>query len=170
MRRQISDLVKLLRGDDVGGALFECLRCGSHGPHPTPSAATCSVRDLNQNAAGASARANAFGRAAVRADDGCADCSLRKLLLAINFRNDLPPKLVRYGSPERRHSAGAFLCSHGVIFETANGCGRAAIRSASHALISERDQAFLPLGASGSPILKLRGNFPSRSSRQRVEA
>ena len=51
-----------------------------------------------------SARANAFGRAAVRADEHGADRSLRELLLAIIFRT--PPKLVSYGSPERCDRAG----------------------------------------------------------------
>ena len=32
--------------------------------------------------------------------------NLRELLLAIIFRDDLPPKLVNYGSPERSHRAG----------------------------------------------------------------
>ena len=54
MRRQILDPMKFLRGDDVSGALFGCLLGGSHGPHPKPSAATSSARDLEQNGPGAS--------------------------------------------------------------------------------------------------------------------
>jgi hypothetical protein len=84
------DLMKFLRSEEVSGSLFGC----AEGRMPL-------------GAAVGSGHQGAVSRA------GCVDRSLRKLLLAINFRNDLPPKLVNYGSPERRHSAGAFKCFHG---------------------------------------------------------
>ena len=102
-----------------------------------------------------SARAKALSSALVRANELGANRRLRKSFLAIIFCYDLPPKLVTYGSPERCHRAGAFRCSHVVVF----GAGsREAMRSASHAIISERDQALRPLMAVGSPILKDFGN------------
>ena len=79
-----------------------------------------------------------------------------------SVRTDVPCKVVDFGSPERRHSAGAFLICHELVTEhdaKRDRCGRAAMRPAIHAMISERDHALRPLGASGSPILKLRGNF-----------
>jgi hypothetical protein len=45
---------------------------------------------------------------------------------------------------------------------------RAAIRCASQALSSLRDQPTRPFGASGSPTLNLLGNLPRCSRRQRV--
>jgi hypothetical protein len=91
------DLLKLFRTEVVGGSQFGRAE-GWPGLGPAVG----------------SAHRGAVARAAC-----CADRSLRKLLLAIIFRDDLPPKLVNYGSPERCHSAGAFVHSHGVIFESA---------------------------------------------------
>jgi hypothetical protein len=82
---KICDPLKLARSAEVGGLLFECPKGWA------PLGATI-----------ASGRQGAVSRAC------CADRSLWKLLLAISVRDDLPPKLVSYGSPERRHSAGAF--------------------------------------------------------------
>jgi hypothetical protein len=69
----------------------------------------------------------------------------------------------------RRPRVGAFRCSHGVVFEAANGCGRAAMRSVSHAKISERAHALRPLMALGSPILNDFGKWPRFSRRCRVD-
>jgi hypothetical protein len=51
----------------------------------------------------------------VIADRRRRDWTLRWGLLAITFWNDLPPKLVRFRSPERRHSAGAFGFAHAAV-------------------------------------------------------
>ena len=59
-----------------------------------------------------SARAKALGIAAARADKFGANRNLRETLVACSFRDGLRPKLVTYGSPERRHSAGAFKFFH----------------------------------------------------------
>ena len=55
-----------------------------------------------------SADAKAIGFATARADKLGANRNLRKSLVACNFRDDLPPKLVTYGSPVRPPGAGAF--------------------------------------------------------------
>ena len=62
-------------------------------------------------------------------------------------------------------------CAHRAVFEfcAVEGCGRAAIRFAIHAMISERDHALRPLMAVASPILKDLGNWPSFSRRWRVD-
>lgn len=64
-----------------------------------------------------SARAKALGFATVRANERGADGRLRGSLLACSFRDDLPLKLVTYGSPERCHGAGAFCWFHGVVLD-----------------------------------------------------
>jgi hypothetical protein len=110
------------------------------------------------------------GRTADETSAGVASAtwpSLRDKIDRAISRIDRAAKLVNFESPERRHSAGALHFVHSVVSEQ-HRCRRA-IRLASHAMISERDHALRPLGASGSPILKERGNFPCCSSRRRVE-
>jgi hypothetical protein len=50
--------MKFLRGDEVSAVLFGCLLGVSHGPHPMPSAAIASVRDLEPNGPGSSGSNN----------------------------------------------------------------------------------------------------------------
>jgi hypothetical protein len=65
-----------------------------------------------------SARAKTLGIAAARADKLGANRNLRESLVACSFRDDLPPKLVTYGSLERRHGARAFRFCHAVVLVT----------------------------------------------------
>jgi hypothetical protein len=54
---EFSVQLKLLRGGYVSAALFGRLWYGSHDPHPTPLAATCSARDLEPKCTRACPRA-----------------------------------------------------------------------------------------------------------------
>ena len=66
---------------------------------------------------GISMRDDVLGFSMVRANEHGADGRLRGSLLACSFRDDLPLKLVTYGSPERCHGAGAFCWFHGVVLD-----------------------------------------------------
>jgi hypothetical protein len=66
------DLMKLVRGDDVSAALFECLLGASHGPHPMPSAAIALARDLEPNGPGASGSNNGSAGTAAPTRSNCA--------------------------------------------------------------------------------------------------
>jgi hypothetical protein len=65
-------------------------------------------------------------------------------LLACSFRDDLPPTVVIYGSPGRRHSAGASRYCHDVVFVTARAGNCWSQASASFWLMIVRVPIFLP--------------------------